>query len=265
MFEFVARDLLRGLDVAAMPARQNVAGDTATPAFLFQVAVEFTDQGLIAYSTDRYQLARTLTEYAGEAPSHGRGAPELRLHRDGVKVLLPVLKAARGATVRVSVDAEAFTLTTDTQTVRVPNLAGDGRFPNLSGLFRLHQDSVGKRGAVQPVTAEPFAALNPHFLYALTVVLHRYAGKHEPVGLSLDRTRETGPVAWMFGDWAHGLVMPVHHDGPITRERAEGGLGRLFDAVPLMTAPEAAEVREDSPEVAAARAGTRGAQVSAGA
>ena len=69
----------------------------------------------------------------------------------------------------------------------------------------------------------------------------------------------------MFEDWAHGLIMPVRMELPVTRKRAEGGLARLFDAVPLMEAPEAAEVREDSPEVAAARASTREAQVSAGA
>lgn len=261
MFQFVARDLLRALDVAAMPARQSVAGDVRTPDFLFHVPLEFTDQGLIAYSTDRYQLARTLTEYAGDTPGHGHGVPAVRLHRDGVKLMLPVLKAAKFTTVRLTADADTVTLATDTQAVQVPNVAADGDYPKITHLFRLHQDADDLRPGLD--RAEPFAGLNPHFLHGLTTVLHRYAGKHEAMGLSLDQVSASKPAAWMFEDWAHGLIMPVRMELPVTRKRAEGGLARLFDAVPLMEAPEAAEVREDSPEVAAARASTRGAPVSA--
>ncbi|MCV7494850.1 hypothetical protein [Micrococcus yunnanensis] len=253
MFHFIARDLLRALDVAAMPARQSVAGDVLTPDFLLHVPVEFTDQGLIAYSTDRYQLVRTLAEYAGDTPAHGEGPTAVRLHRDGVKTLLPALKAAKRAVVSLSADADTVTLRTDAQTVQVPNVAADGEYPKITRLFRLHQDAGELRPGLE--RAEPCVGVNPHFLHGLATVLHRYAGKHEAMGLSLDQVSASKPVAWMFDDWAQGLIMPVKTEVAVTRERAEGGLGRLFDAVPLMAAPE----------VATARASTRGTQVSAGA
>ena len=86
MFMFTAKNLLRALDVAAMPAR---SADEMTP-ILCRVPIRFTDQGLIAVSTDRYQLVRTLAPYVTDAPA--TGAPEVHVHRDGIKMLLPVLK-----------------------------------------------------------------------------------------------------------------------------------------------------------------------------
>ena len=109
MLTFNARQLLRGLDVASYPAR---LADEPVGARLTTVPLEVTDQGLIAYSTDRYQLARTLTEYALEAPAHGAGLPPVRLHRSGLKVLLPVLRAAKkDGTVELTADKDTVTFT----------------------------------------------------------------------------------------------------------------------------------------------------------
>ena len=100
-------------------------------------------------------------------------------------------------------------------------------------------------------------------------MVKRHTGRAMPLHLSLDRFTAGKPMSWMLGDWAVGMLMPVLNDGPCTHEsearRDDGGLSRLFSAVPLMEAPDAAPTREDSAEVAAARATTRGAQVSAGA
>ena len=126
MFTFNARQLLRGLDVASYPAR---LADEPVGARLTTVPLEVTDQGLIAYSTDRDQLARTLTEYALEAPAHGAGLPPVRLHRSGLKVLLPVLRAAKkDGTVELTADEDTVTFTVhaangQVQTVPLKNLS----------------------------------------------------------------------------------------------------------------------------------------------
>ncbi|VWX50191.1 hypothetical protein [Micrococcus sp. 116] len=226
MFMFTAKNLLRALDVAAMPAR---SADEMTPV-LCRVPIRFTDQGLIAVSTDRYQLVRTLAPYVTDAPA--TGAPEVHLHRDGIKMLLPVLKAAKNGYVTVEADAAHLTVTCEAQTITLENLAGeDGReYPRIDSLFRLHQ------GENVDLTADPFMAVNPAFLHSVTTVMKRYSERNTAVQFSLDRSNPAKPVAWMMGDWAHGVLMPVRMDAPRTRDaemKNGGGLARLFDAVTL--------------------------------
>ncbi|MEV7101812.1 hypothetical protein ACIQ00_11040 [Micrococcus luteus] len=226
MFMFTAKNLLRALDVAAMPAR---SADEMTP-ILCRVPIRFTDQGLIAVSTDRYQLVRTLAPYVTDAPA--TGAPEVHLHRDGIKMLLPVLKAAKNGYVTVEADAAHLTVTCEAQTITLENLAGeDGReYPRIDSLFRLHQ------GENVALTADPFMAVNPVFLHSVTTVMKRYSERNTAVQFSLDRSNPAKPVAWMMGDWAHGVLMPVRMDAPRTRDAEMengGGLARLFDAVTL--------------------------------
>lgn len=226
MFMFTAKNLLRALDVAAMPAR---SADEMTP-ILCCVPIRFTDQGLIAVSTDRYQLVRTLAPYATDAPA--TGAPEVHLHRNGIKMLLPVLKAAKNGYVTVEADAAHLTVTCEAQTITLENLAGeDGReYPRIDSLFRLHQ------GENVDLTADPFMAVNPAFLHSVTTVMKRYSERNTAVQFSLDRSNPAKPVAWMMGDWAHGVLMPVRMDAPRTRDaemKNGGGLARLFDAVTL--------------------------------
>lgn len=226
MFMFTAKNLLRALDVAAMPAR---SADEMTP-ILCRVPIRFTDQGLIAVSTDRYQLARTLAPYVSDAPA--TGAPEVHLHRDGIKMLLPALKAAKNGYVTVEADAAHLTVTCEAQTITLENLAGeDGReYPRIDSLFRLHQ------GENVALTAEPFMAINPAYLHSITTMMKRYSERNTPVEFSLDRSNPAKPVAWMMGDWAHGVLMPVRVDAPRTCDTEMvngGGLARLFDAVTL--------------------------------
>ncbi|MBN6750226.1 hypothetical protein [Micrococcus luteus] len=226
MFMFTAKNLLRALDVAAMPAR---SADEMTP-ILCRVPIRFTDQGLIAVSTDRYQLVRTLAPYVTDAPA--TGAPEVHLHRDGIKMLLPVLKAAKNGYVTVEADAAHLTVTCEAQTITLENLAGeDGQeYPRIDSLFRLHQ------GENVALTADPFMAVNPVFLHSVTTVMKRYSERNTAVQFSLDRSNPAKPVAWMMGDWAHGVLMPVRMDAPRTRDAEMengGGLARLFDAVTL--------------------------------
>ena len=226
MFMFTAKNLLRALDVAAMPAR---SADEMTP-ILCRVPIRFTDQGLIAVSTDRYQLVRTLAPYVTDAPA--TGAPEVHLHRDGIKMLLPVLKAAKNGYVTVEADAAHLTVTCEAQTITLENLAGeDGReYPRIDSLFRLHQ------GENVALTADPFMAVNPVFLHSVTTVMKRYSERNTAVQFSLDRSNPAKPVAWMMGDWAHGVLMPVRMDAPRTCDAEMengGGLARLFDAVTL--------------------------------
>jgi len=243
MFMFTAKNLLRALDVAAMPAR---SADEMTP-ILCRVPIRFTDQGLIAVSTDRYQLVRTLAPYVTDAPA--TGTPEVHVHRDGIKMLLPVLKAAKNGYVTVEADAAHLTVTCEAQTITLENLAGeDGReYPRIDSLFRLHQ------GENVALTAEPFMAINPAYLHSITTMMKRYSERNTAVQFSLDRATRTKPVAWMMGDWAHGVIMPVRMESPRTREeemKNGGGLARLFNAVTLPV-PETAEgVSETAPNAA---------------
>lgn len=258
MFQFTAQALYRALDVAGMPALK--ATHDARPA-LHHVQGVFTDQGLIFTATDRYHAVRTVAAYEGEAPTHGQGAPEVLIHREGLKRLLPMLKAAKSAPATVEADADAVVFTVGGQSMRLENAAGDGMdFPRVEALFRLHQN------ATHPPQAEPFVSLSPEKLQQITTVVKRHTGRAMPLHLSLDRFTAGKPVSWMLGDWAVGMLMPVRNDGPCTHEsearRDDGGLSRLFSAVPLMEAPDAAPTREDSAEVAAARATTRGTQAS---
>ena len=165
MFMFTAKNLLRALDVAAMPAR---SADEMTP-ILCCVPIRFTDQGLIAVSTDRYQLVRTLAPYVTDAPA--TGAPEVHVHRDGIKMLLPVLKAAKNGYVTVEADAAHLTVTCEAQTITLENLAGeDGReYPRIDSLFRLPFELLPhgseRLGAIVELTYAP----------SLSVLLHGIA------------------------------------------------------------------------------------------
>lgn len=260
MFTFTAKNLHRALDVAAMPAFKATA-DARLP--LHHVHAQFTDQGLILTGTERHHLVRTLAEYDGDAPEHGQGAPVVMIHRDGVKRALAMLKAAKLAPATVEADAETVTVTVEGQSLRLENAARDGGdFPRVDSILRLHQNTH------RPVNAEPFVALNPGFLHDITTLAKRHAERHAPLHLSLDRVIAGKPVCWMLGDWALGILMPIRdEDGPRTREheagQENGGLERLLTAVPLMEAPETAAVREDSPEVTAARATTHAAPATA--
>ena len=191
--------------------------------------IRFTDQGLIAVSSDRYQLVRTLAEYLEPASV---GAPTVLLRAESIKMLLPVLKAAKSDPVTVAVDDKTVTVTCNGQVPTFENCDqyDSLSFPNLDGLFRLHQaDNVA-------LSAEPLMSVNPGFLHSITTMLKRYSGRNEPVQFSLDRSHPGKPIAWMMGDWAHGLLMPVRTESFRTRadeERNGGGLVRLFDAVNL--------------------------------
>lgn len=236
MFTFAAKNLLRGLDVAAMPARQ---ADSNTPV-LCTVQLRFTDQGLIALSTDRYQLARTLAPYQGEEPTVG--APDVRLHRDGIKMLLPVLKAGKYDTATISADRETVTVECAGQTIKLENHAQWGDYPRVDSLFRLHQGENVARNA------EPFAAVAPAYLHAITTMMKRYTGRSGAVEFSLDRSSTAKPIAWMMEDWAHGVLMPVRRESTRTREEEmredNGGLTRLFDAVTLPELGEAEQAEQ---------------------
>ena len=156
----------------------------------------------------------------------------MHLHRDGIKMLLPALKAAKNGYVTVEADAAHLTVTCEAQTITLENLAGeDGReYPRIDSLFRLHQ------GENVALTADPFMAVNPVFLHNVTTMMKRYSERNTPVQFSLDRSNPAKPVAWMMGDWAHGVLMPVRMDAPRTRDAEMedgGGLARLFDAVTL--------------------------------
>ncbi|MCT1812475.1 hypothetical protein M3B61_09970 [Micrococcus luteus] len=227
MFTFTTENLLRALDVAAMPAR---AADESLP-MLCNVQLRFTDRGLIAVSTDRYQLVRTLSEYEGQAPEDG--APAVLLHRDDIKRLLPVLKAGKKGEAALEVEEETVTVRCGGQTITLENVAGQEgarEFPRLDNLFRLHQ------GENTRLEADPFASVNPAYLHAITMMMKRYSERNTPVGISLDRTDPHKPVAWMMGDWAHGVLMPVRWSAPRTRQTEidnGGGLARLFDAQDL--------------------------------
>ena len=215
-----------------------------------------TDQGLIAYSTDRYQIARTLTEYALEAPAHGAGLPPVRLHRSGLKVLLPVLRAAKkDGTVELTADEDTVTFTVhaangQVQTVPLKNYAAADadEYPKIASLFRLHTQP---RGALEEGTF----TVNPKYVKALADVTARYTSDGEVLTFDPDTNHSGKPVAWVHGQWAHGILMPIRRDQLPTIDAEYEGVGRLFRAVPLMQSPESASVREGS---AVERASTRG-------
>ena len=244
MLTFNARQLLRGLDVASYPARLV---DEPVGARLTTVPLEVTDQGLIAYSTDRYQLARTLTEYALEAPAHGAGLPPVRLHRSGLKVLLPVLRAAKkDGTVELTADKDTVTFTVhaangQVQTVPLKNYADADadEYPKIASLFRLHTQP---RGALEEGTF----TVNPKYVKALADVTARYTSDGEVLTFDPDTNHSGKPVAWVHGQWAHGILMPIRRDQLPTIDAEYEGVGRLFRAVPLMQSPESASVREGS-------------------
>ncbi len=259
MLKFDAPQLLRALDVAAYPARLT---DEARMPQLATVPLEATDQGLIAYSTDRYQLVRTLAEYLDPAPTHGQGLPPVRLHRDGLKILLPALRAAKHGQVELKADAETVTFTIygrqgDRQTVPLANVADSGEFPKIASLFRLHI-SGGK-----DTPSEGAFTVAPRYIKALTTTLGRYTREGETLTFSPDRQSPARPVAWIYGRWAHGLLMPINTGTVSTLEAEHDRVSRLFRAQPLMAAPEAAMEREDSALERATRPGTRGAQAPA--
>lgn len=242
MFTFNARQLLRGLDVASYPAR---LADEPVGARLTTVPLEVTDQGLIAYSTDRYQIARTLTEYALEAPAHGAGLPPVRLHRSGLKVLLPVLRAAKkDGTVELTADEDTVTFTVhaangQVQTVPLKNYADADEYPKIASLFRLHTQP---RGALEEGTF----TVNPKYVKALADVTARYTSDGEVLTFDPDTNHSGKPVAWVHGQWAHGILMPIRRDQLPTIDAEYEGVGRLFRAVPLMQSPESASVQESS-------------------
>ncbi|MEO4039882.1 hypothetical protein [Micrococcus luteus] len=195
MIKFNARNLYRALDMAAVGAR----GAQETFPVLCHVKLETTTAGLLAESTDRYQIVRTRTAYLDDVAPE-TGMPTVLLHRDAIKTLLPMLKAAKDYP--VSLEADADTLRVEIystgQVITFENAESKtGEFPKIRSLFRL--PTVER-------TAPATAGINPGYLKALTTLAARH-GRNVPLALSLPEGR--GPIAWTLEDWAQGMIMPV--------------------------------------------------------
>lgn len=196
MIKFVASQLHRAIDMAAMPAR--LASDTLP--ILCQVKLETTAASLMATPTDRYQLARTRAEYVDSAFPE-TGMPETLISRDDLKTLLPMLKTRRDAVVGLAATPETITVRFyDTgQQATFPNTATMGEFPKLRALFRGHEEG----------TAAAQFGINAANLKALTMTALRHGARREALHFSLSPAGAAKPIAWTLDDWAEGLIMPV--------------------------------------------------------
>lgn len=232
MIKFTAQDLYRALDMAAMPARLT---KEATGVFE-HVQLSTTATGLIAESTDRYQLARTRAEYLdGVVPE--QGFEPVLLHRDALKVLLPVLKAEKLGPVGLNANGERVTVQVYSTGQRLEFAAGTGEFPKLSALYRQHTTDEAPSARF---------GLNSKFVKALTMT----AARHEDALVYSLAPRPTGNQAlmWTAGDWAQGMIMPVRlADNPLGS--ASETVHAAFDeAAPLPTgAPESETVATAEP------------------
>lgn len=159
------------------------------------VQVEATSEGLIARSTDRYQIIHARVPYVADPEP----MPELVLSTDDIKALLPVLKREKAAPVTLEVDAEKVTLTFHAGH-RMEYANQDVDFPSI------------KKLPVEPVegiNAPDAIGLQPAFLG--TIAKLKQFSKNEPVMFTAES--ESKPFRWTFSDWAVGMVMPVRLSG----------------------------------------------------
>lgn len=181
----------------ALAATNEVAKAAARDAAVLRcLNLRATDVGLIVESTDRYQILRAHAPYSGDPAPLGT----VLLSTEDAKALIPMLKKAKNAHVRIVATEGTVSFTIDSGddeiAVKYGNQQGRFGFPRLQNL---------SSEVLEGFTSEGPVGMDPAHLGTLTKLKALDKKGH----LVFTNEAQNKPLHWAFSDWASGLVMPV--------------------------------------------------------
>lgn len=181
----------------ALAATNEVAKGAARDAAVLRcLNLRATDIGLIVESTDRYQILRAHAPYSGDPAPLGT----VLLSTEDAKALIPMLKKAKHAHVRISAteDTVSFTIDSGDDEIAVKYGNQQGRF----GFPRL--ENLGSE-VLEAFTSEGPVGMDPAHLGTLA----KLKTLDKSGSLVFTNEAQNKPLHWAFSDWASGLVMPM--------------------------------------------------------
>lgn len=214
----------------ALAATNEVANRAPRDAAVLRcLNLRSTDVGLIVEATDRYQIMRA------HAPVSGDPAPlgKVLLSTEDAKALIPMLKKAKNAHVRIvaTEDTVSFTIDSgdDEIAVKYGNQQGRFGFPRLQNL---------SSEVLEGFESERPVGMDPAHLGTLT----KLKTLDKSGSLVFTNEAHDKPLHWAFSDWASGLVMPMRiseDDAKIRRDKVAAHLA-AEDLKPIQEARKVA-------------------------